>query len=108
VKLPPAVDQVQLPRPRGLDDETGELAPKDADLAADRVARQALEEVLATGPADQRADPPAQRRLAHIRSGALTPSSPRVVAIVRLVATQSASRAASAPDSSAPTTRQSR
>ncbi len=56
----------------------------------------------------RRRSPPAAPRSAYMRSGALTPSSPSVVAIVRFVATQRPSRAASAPGSVAPTTRQSR
>jgi hypothetical protein len=44
----------------------------------------------------------------YIDSGAETPISPSVVAIVRFAAMQSASRAASTPGPSAPTTRQSR
>jgi hypothetical protein len=64
----------------------------------------------AAGPRPHRPRPPRLSggvRPAYIRSGALTPSSSSVVAIVRIVATQTPSRAASVAGS-APTTRQSR
>ena len=60
MELPPAVDQVEPPRSRDLEQLAAELAAEDAELGPDPVRDQALEEVAATGTPDQGPEPVAQ------------------------------------------------